>query len=221
MATTSETMELDTLKHRIDDIPEEVRPHIRMGFRVLAQAGEGKRREFIGSVLTKMLKRETMDSKEAASLLGVAPQMIGDVLAAVSIPVGATMDLSVKEDEFIEVARGKLFDEAHVDVAREVAQTVIRQKEEIRGALDESALANAVLPSFRHLAVEVDLRLKFDDNGKLAATVPIAVLYLDTDTEDPLSFQASRSDVQRMIDRLQKLADNMDKASQLEFGPSQ
>jgi hypothetical protein len=214
-------MDRDTLRHRIDDIPEEVRPHIRMGFRLLSQAGEEKRREFIQSVLSKMLRRESLDSKQAADILGVTPQIIGDVLAAVSIPVGATMDISVKEDEFLEFARGKLFDDSDAEVAREVTETVMRQKEQIRGALDESALANAVLPSFRSIAAEVDLRLKFDDDGGVAANVPIAVLVLDTDTQDPLSFQATRNDVARMIDKLEKIATNMDRAATLSIRPAE
>jgi hypothetical protein len=81
--------------------------------------------------------------------------------------------------------------------------------------MDASSLANAVLPSFRGLWVEVDLRLKFSDDGALKDSVPIAVLYVDTDTQDPLSFQASRYDLGLMIEKLQKAAANMDRAATL------
>jgi hypothetical protein len=112
----------DALQHRIDDVPQGVLPHIRMGFNLLSKAAPEVRGRFIEFAIQKMLQRESVNSEEAAPILNVSPSIVGDALAAVSLPVGATVDLDVTTEDFIQHARGKLFDVADSPAAEEVVQ---------------------------------------------------------------------------------------------------
>ena len=82
--------------------------------------------------------------------------------------------------------------------------------------MDDSALANAILPSFLGLSLEVDLRLRFDkDNKVVSGGVALAVCNLRTDATDDLWFQLSLNQVDDLVDRLTTIGKQLRSASLL------
>lgn len=196
------SIDVQTLRHRIDEVPSSILPHIRMGFKLLSQGDISKRDALITSLLDAFEANQNFDSRAAAATLGVPENAIGDVLAAISLSVGAVLDLDVDSESYIDSGKGKLFDAEYSSTATDLITRILNRKPKLKDAADRGSLANAVLPSFGSLSYQIDVRLRFDDNNLIIKSVPVAVLSIGTDCDETLYFQATVDDVTKMIDRL-------------------
>jgi hypothetical protein len=112
--------------------------------------------------------------------------------------------LSVSVDEFLETGRGKVFDVADEAIVSKLANAVVDKRTSLREAIERSSLANAILPTYQSSALEIDLRLRFDDQEKVVGGAPVAILGLRTDIEDDFYCQMSLADVRRLLKRLEE-----------------
>lgn len=125
------------------------------------------------------------------------------------------MDLDVSAERFVEFGKERLFDIADESTAKDIATEIVTKRRSLRSSFEKSALANALLPSFRSLSSEIDLRVRFDDRGDLANSASVAIVSISTDTDDEIWFQGDKNDITRLIDALQKAVANLDLADRL------
>lgn len=220
MNQLSASLDQQALEHRLEEVPEGILPHIRMGYRLLAQASPEQRQRFLSAMLEAVESRRSIDVAGVSDLLGLTDKIAGDALAAVSLSMGAVVDLDVNEDDFVRYGLGTIFDETEASIAREIVSGVIQRRERLRSAVDSSSLANAVLPVFQNLSYQIDIRLSFDKEGAVSRSVPVAVMYISTDCDPDLWLQATKDDIQRLIERLQKASSELEKAATLSLGAS-
>jgi len=94
----------------------------------------------------------------------------------------------------------------------ELLRPIIASRSVLRRAIQESHLADTILPSFMGLSVTIDVRLSFEDTA-VDLAVPVAVIFLKTDIRDvDLTFQAKISDVRRLISGLTEALQQLEKA---------
>lgn len=200
----------ETLKHRLRDLPDKIRPHVKMGFHLLAKATPDQRNQFLGYLLDITEKGENLDRDLAVKIVGLDSHTINDVLSTIAMVISATVDSDVSTNDFIEFGRGAVFEEVDQEVARQVVDFVISRRAPLEAGMKDSALANSVLPSFQGIWIEVDLRLRFEnDNQSVSSGVAIAVCNLKTDSTDDVWFQMSASDVDDLIDKLKKVSSQL------------
>ena len=105
----------------------------------------------------------------------------------------------------------KLAEPSQTEGLLEFARLLEGERGEIERRMELGRLESEVLPSLSGLYITVDLRLKFRKSKNLA--VPVAVFHLATDAyQQEVWFQASKSDVERMLKQLKDALDQMESA---------
>lgn len=206
----------ETLKHRLEALPEKMRPHIRMGFHLLSRATPEQRSKFLEYILDITENGENLDRDQAIKLTGLDSHTISDVLSTVAMVIGTTVDTDIDADDFVTFGKEVVFDQVDSDAAYELAEYVINRRAALNLGMKNSALSNSILPSFVSLAVEVDMRIRFDDDSDVpSGGVALAVCNLRTDCTDDIWFQLDLNDVKELIHKLEILEKQLKVADSL------
>lgn len=207
------SLDQETLKHRLTDLPEHIIKHIHNGFHLISRGSEDQRQRFFNHVMSSMETRSDIDKKEASKLIGLNEKTISDAVAAVMVVTGSIVDLSVDKNDFFTLGGEKLFADDHKPVAEQLLDQILLSKDSIKDGMKEGALANAVLPSFRALSLEIDLRVGFSEDGELEGQAPLAVALLSLDCGDDTWFQLTHDEIDRIIEKLQRVSSNLKQLS--------
>jgi hypothetical protein len=118
-------------------------------------------------------------------------------------------------DDFVEAATGVIFLEGDRAVARSIASEVCDARSEITKTVARTQLAGEVLPSLYTFDVAIDLRVRVE-NKAIVASVPVAVLHIDTDAEDhEIWVQLTKGDIDNIIRTLTRALEDMQVAEGL------
>lgn len=208
----------ERLLERLDRLPEDLQPRLRMGFRKLSALDANKRTQLANEVLLRMGEGYSPHLGEIAIAMGVDRTEVGDAIVAATLLFGLLFDLNMATKEFLDITESKLFSESDRVVVSELVGFANQNKTVLKNSVTEGAIARSVLPSFSRFEVELDVRIKFDGD-KFERSVPVAVAFIDTDSENQrLWFQLQRSDMRRIISRLQEVERQMDLAQNLNLG---
>ena len=193
---------LKSLRHRLDEIPEDIIGHLRMGFELLSDVGAPVRTAMMQAFLAKMADGSVPSLKEGSATSGLPESVVGDAMAAISFAFSLLTDLSVTSDDFVELGTDRLFSVGHTAAAREVAQTALKDKDAIQASADVSKVANAILPSFRNFDYQLDVRVKFSDDNEVIKQVPVLIGYISTDVEEYLCLQFTEASARKLKNKL-------------------
>ncbi|WP_286880083.1 hypothetical protein [Sphingomonas sp.] len=196
------TVAQKTLRHRLVDLPSSAFPHIKMGYTLLGNLETDKLNTIIDYVSSNFSKRSRYDPDVAASLSGIDRNIVGDLLSAVALTVGSVFDIDVSKDDFFDAAPEGLIDEQSRPIVSEILGIALKKKDAIKRDFDVSKVANSILPSFRYIDFAIDARIAFNAENDIIDKVPLAVFYLNLDTDEDICFQSSLSDLDELISKL-------------------
>lgn len=205
MANPSLTLDQETLKHRLAEMPASARPHIRMGYHLLSRLPQKQLEDLRDYVLTSMQTSREIDSVKGEQLSGLNEHTIHDALTALMFTIASVVDLDVSTDDFLRSLPNEILSQEDAAVAQFILSGLDTKKNELKSAFDKSAIANAILPSFKNISFESELRVRFDRENNLSHVVPIGIFYLSTDCDDDIYFQADIDDVERLLKKLQDI----------------
>jgi hypothetical protein len=133
------------------------------------------------------------------SIPGLGKAESGQISTAYTVAMGLLGESVATADDFVEAARGKLFDPEDEGSARAIAGAICDLRGDIKVVLASAELAGSVLPSFMSLDTSLDVRMKFAD-GKLLTAAPVVVAYLDTDANgEEIWFQMTKGDIEGLV----------------------
>jgi hypothetical protein len=218
-ATPSLESQLERLSRRLSDLPEPAIGGIRLGFSKLSALDAQKRSEIVNAILKQLGEEVSPRPSEIAESLGLAVPDVADMALAVSVAFGVLVDLDVTPSDFVSAVSERFLDDRSRPAASELAQLIVAQRVQLKEAIEDSSLANTVLPSITSIGVEVDLRLRFGES-QLERSVPVAVVHIDTDCENQeIWFQLKRAEIERLIRKLEVARRQMDLAARLVHTP--
>jgi hypothetical protein len=192
----------EVLKHRLEQLPDHIRYHAKNGFSNLRDITAEQYEKFLAAYFAAAEGAGSLESEALAGVLGLDERQASDVVLACSLTAGAVTDLQVTADDFLDAARERVFEPAHEDAVRTLVGSLIGRRSALREAIERSSVANAILPTFQSSAVEIDLRLRFGDDGAVSGGTLVAIVGIRTDIEDDFYFQLSPEELRRLTKRL-------------------
>jgi hypothetical protein len=222
VAATALSEMANQLSQDIAEIPERAKLAARQGFEVVHGLSDVDRQRAVDEMLTSLEKGSpAFDTEPLSNIIPTLTRRdAGRLATALSISLALLTQNSVSAGEFVQAARGTIFEPASEAAAHAIADLVISQREKLAKAMARNRLANVVLPSVSDFSVTVDIRLQFT-NDKVDAFVPVAIVAMDTDGENNrLWCQLSRADVDMILEKLRNAANQMDLAEKMmaQFG---
>jgi hypothetical protein len=184
---------------------------VRAGFGLLPKLNSQQLTDIVDYVISNISKRTRYDPDVAAGISGIDKAMVGDLLSAVALTVGAVFDIEATTDDFFKVAPSGLVPDQSVAIVRIILDRAIAQRLQIKADIETSRLANAILPSFRSIDYNVDVRLDFDEDDNIKNRVPLVIFYIGTDLEEEITFQASASDIDELMRAIEAAKRRMEK----------
>jgi hypothetical protein len=209
------TLDQESLRHRVSDVPSGIRSHVKMGFHLLGRLPQESVVDLRDYVIDSMSSSREIDAKHAEKLAGLNEHTISDVLTALTFTVASVVGLDVSLDDFKRFIPSEVIDADDVSVCDVILDGLRDKREGLRSALETSALARSALPSFQELTLEVDLRIRMDDENTVLQSVPVAVGYISTDCTEDVFFQASFDDIDRMVRKLEGIRQRMSEISKM------
>lgn len=212
MAAPELSLDQTSLQHRLNDLPADIRPHIKMGFGLLTRIGKMRREKLRDYIISSMAESKEIESAVAEEISQLNGHTIGDVLTASTFAIASTLDLDVSDEDFVRFSPDDLLNPEDSEAVRDILQGLNSRRAELKSAFDASSLARSILPSVRGFSLQLDLRVKFDEaSNEITTIVPVAICRLHTDTEEAnFYFQADADDIDRLIKSLEKARERMD-----------
>ncbi len=204
-ALPDSSMDERTLRHRLEDIPQNVTPHIKLGFELLAGLDDEKRRNVVNYVLENFAGKAPYRLADVAKHSGLDRKIAGDLISALSLTVGAIYDLDVTTDDFFRFVSDEIVPGNCSAAVREALEIIQDKKAELSKEVESLRLGNTVLPSFRTIEGEVDVRYDFDDLNEISGQAITAVVYINTDYKKDLFFQVDKKNLKDIIEKLKSL----------------
>jgi hypothetical protein len=197
------------------DLPPGVRAYLTEGLSALGRLNDDQRRTISKSVLEAFSSRQNLDEIHLSDDLKLEDSEAKTALAGATFLAANISTMSGTAHEIITAMQGaKLIESAQIANLLQFAQLIEGERTEIEKRIDLRRLESEVLPSLDGLDITVDLRLKFR-KGKTDLAVPVAIFHLDTDAyHQQVWFQASKSDVERMLKQLKDTLEQMEKAEE-------
>ncbi|MFI4933749.1 MAG: hypothetical protein ACHP7N_03955 [Caulobacterales bacterium] len=203
-----------TLAARLSDVPERILPRVRRGFQIASELNPEVRRQCVHDILSRLASQSRPEPSDIGGKVGLSASDAGDLLLAVSLTFGAMIDISASPDDFIQEA-STLYDESGKAAVSEISIAVSTRRDELKESMDNSSLANSVLPSLVQFDLDIDIRVKFENN-KVINSAPVAVVFIGSDREgQDICLQLSKTDIDMLVDRLTKASGEMDLAGRL------
>ena len=194
------TISQQTLQHRLADIPTSTIPHLKMGFSLIKNLDEEQISNIVDYASTNFSKKTRYDADTASQISGIDRKIVGDLMSAVALTVGSIFDLEVTKEDFFNFCPKELIDYDSVAAVQFIIDKTIEIRDSIRTEYERSRIANATIPSFGQISHSIDIRLKFDENYEVTDQIPLAVFYINTDTDEQVWFQASIFDLESIIE---------------------
>lgn len=192
------------LRARIAGVRETSLPQVRQGFSIIRSMPTAQRDEAVAGLVSSISRGSNVSIDSFSKKLSMTHDEAGSVFLAVAAVAGALIDLTATSDEFIQEAT-HFFDAADVDAAKYVADFVVAQRDELQSGTKLHKLGVSVLPAFAGIDSAVDIRLSFEGD-EIAHTVPVAVLYIYTDTSKAqIWMQATEEHLDEIIGELSKV----------------
>lgn len=204
----ADPIDVRTLRHRINGLPDDLVDHLKMGFDLLSQTSPDRRKTLMSAFLSTYADGTNVERREGARILDVPENVAGDALAAVSFMIGVLSDLEVSADDFVNAATDKVLDD-HESLVKELASAIIAERDELKTSSEQRELANSVLPSFRGFDYEIDLRIKFTEDNKVSSRVPVLVGWVKTDVADDLWLQVTEGNLVKWRDMLNEAIERL------------
>ena len=217
MAGTAFSEMVNELSREIAEMPERAKLAARQGFEVVHGLSDVDRQRAAELMLASLEKGSAgFDTEPLSNIIPTLTRRdAGRLATALSISLALLTQNLVSAGEFVQAARGSIFEPASEAAAHAIAELVISQRERLAKAMARNRLANVVLPSLSDFSVTVDLRLQFT-NDKVDTFVPVAIVNMDTDGENNrLWCQLSRADIDMILETLQNAANQMDLAEKM------
>jgi hypothetical protein len=202
---------VNQLSREIAEMPERVKLAARQGFEVALGLSDVDRQRAIDLMVASVARSSAGFDTEplAIAITHLTPSDAGRLATALSIVIALLTENVASTAEFIQAARGHLFEPSSELAAHTVADLIISQRAEVTASMARKRLANVVLPSLTYFDVTVDVRLQFV-NDKVDEYVPVAMMSIDTDGENNrLWCQLTLADVEMIVQRLQDAARQM------------
>lgn len=206
----------ETLKHRLEGLSDKIKAHIIMGFHLLSRSDQQNRSNLLQHLLDTTERGDNLDRDRVIEITGLDNHTVSDVLSAIAMVIGMTVDTSISEEDFILFGNNIVFNDEDKDIAREVVSSVISRRSALNDGMKRSDLANSVLPSFQSLIAEVDLRIRFEgDEDTPTGAVAVAVCNLKTDCTDDIWFQIDIKGVKELIKQFEIIAKQLSSAEKI------
>ncbi len=152
-----------------------------------------------------------------AAKLNMEEERAGTLLSAVSFTLAIISTADITPTQFADEAVNGLELPADTKtVVVQVAEHAAAGKAVVMEASRLAELANENLPSLAYFGTSIDLRLGFE-KSTVAAAVPVLVVHIhtDVDSEEPLSFQMTRRQLEGVVEDLKKALERMKSAELL------
>ncbi len=210
MATPSSPGAVDRLSSVIAEFPARGLAMARQGFAIAGALSETQKAKAVDFVLDRFRKGGgQFDSGDLPAEIDLPQRDRVRLTAALSIAIGLLTDTEVSAAEFVDVARGKLFDPVHEGSTQAIATAIIAQRQGLNESVGRRRLAISVLPYLTEFEVTVDVRFRFEDN-KPTESVSLAIVHIDTDsTNQEIWFQLTRSDIESIQRKLTRALEQM------------
>jgi hypothetical protein len=183
---------------------------MKRAFTIAGRLSPDHQKEFIEYILSKVSNEEnTIDLEPIGKKVGFSEREASSLAAAVISMVGLLSETKSSAEEFLEAARGKLYEEADRPAATFITNAVAARRKQLEASLERGSIAAETLPSFAGLDVSVDLRFKFDKE-ELKDAAPVAIIRISTDSRPEIWFQVSRADLAMILERLNQVSKQMD-----------
>jgi hypothetical protein len=195
-------------------LPREIRDRLGNGFRSILKF-DRKALDTALSELARSFPRPPDLQHFARSVLGVPLEEASDIAAALALFMAIVESAGPKE----ALSRLTASSIASADEASRLAVVLVpsyeEQKETLQRRVAEQNVASRVLPNLTEIRWTVDLRARYS-GGKPSMLVPVAILDLDTDLDGSrLLCQASASEIERLLEAVQKMKERMDDLRQV------
>lgn len=200
----SPTVAQSTLRHRLNDIPSSVLPHVRMGFSLLSRIPPERQDKLFSYAIEDFTSNSSYDGAKVAELSGVDRNVCGDLISAIALTISAVIDLDVDKGDFFLSAPAGLLDESVGAPLNRLLDRIFESKDSLRRRSEYSRISNAVLPSYKYIDIAIDLRCKFDGEDKIIERVPVCIAYINTDSDQRLWLQFGRQELRSLIDDLSR-----------------
>jgi hypothetical protein len=199
----------------IDDYPEDRLYAIREGFSALAKIKPEHRDEVFRLVSNTMATAASnIDLEPLSDASGLSSSLLRPAVNAVTGIINIASEGDFQVEDFLAAAAGKLFDEVDAPVAAPIVERALSGAQNWRANLARRRLAVETLPAFLSLDVSIDLRFRFAKD-KITDATPVLILHVDTDTDGKeIWLQATRGDIQLILDRLTRAARQLEQAEQ-------
>jgi hypothetical protein len=199
----------DELARRIEEYPTAARSFFKNAFAAASKLPEDVQRIVFqhireniargvrhveGSTLQPITKLVARESEQIASVY--------------TLVIGLLTEPAVTAEEFANLAKGILFEPEHEGTALSIGRSIVANREELTRIVERTQLAGEVLPSLSTLSIVVDLRLAIE-NGSVKTTVPVAIVRIDTDSDQRLYIQLTLGEVEDMINQLSETLQSM------------
>jgi hypothetical protein len=139
----------------------------------------------------------------------------GRLTATLSMTIGLLTETDASAEEFVEAARGKIFDPAHEGIALALAAAIVSRRPGLNDSLGRRRLAISVLPYLTQFEITVDLRIRVE-NEQVEDGVALAIVHIDTDSNNQeLWMQLTRLDIENIQAKLTDALNKMTMAEQL------
>lgn len=186
------------------EMPSGFRLYLRRGFDQLAQVDQSK----IGMLVD--ILAEGVDATDEAGVTEIIRRLelkIHD-RRAFGAALGLLLVIVTSREDLKEVVEAGVKADAITKTSEDrvlaLATELQKGKSVLSDAVGSASLANEVAPSFMRLDIAVELRFAFDEL-KVSKTVPVAICYLDTDSdENQCFFQLKKRDITQLISQLKR-----------------
>jgi hypothetical protein len=119
-------------------MPLSAQSQIRMGFALASSLSEEQKKKFIEIVFSELAKGGgTFEAESFSAATDLPRRDVNRVLAAFSSTIALLTQRPASVSEFVELARGKLFNTADEATARAVAETIIARRSELGSKLNK------------------------------------------------------------------------------------
>jgi len=197
------------LRHRLHDVPANIIPHIRMGFSLFSKLDGEKRENVQTYVIENFAGKGSYDLEEAKKVSGLDGKIVGDLISSITLAVGAIFDIQVSKEDFFRFASQDLLPDEYRDSVGTLIDHTVACRDTLKLSVDKSRIASAVIPAFRHIDCEVDLRFKFDDSRNISDSAAVTLCYIKTDHDKDIFFQLEQRDLEKLISDLQSSLENL------------
>jgi len=202
-----------TLKEILADLPQPLKGVMTRGFTALGSLPEESRNMLAAEVKKNITNISDLDVPKLATTLGVEEDVAGLIASATSLLMA--LATSRTEDSALLVAglvEEEFVKESSRHAALHVLEVLASDRESLKQSMKIDSLAAETIPSFNSLSTSTDLRLRFKD-GEIELVVPAVIAHLTTDhSETNCFFQLKKSDIVQLIDQLQKILEQIEKA---------